>query len=150
VKTALDAGRLGRLVLASAYVKWHRTAQYYTGYRGSLVLDGPPLARLHALWTLHGTEQLDRDTVLAALGDKDERVAAAAIRLAEKWLHTPSDTQIYQAVIAVKVYSLWVQYPGACPGLDGVCGSELARDSQRAPSRASSLPQNDGRDFELS
>jgi UDP-N-acetyl-2-amino-2-deoxyglucuronate dehydrogenase len=40
VKAALDAGRLGRLVLASAYVKWHRTAQYYTGYRGSLVLDG--------------------------------------------------------------------------------------------------------------
>ncbi|MDI1337024.1 MAG: Gfo/Idh/MocA family oxidoreductase [Lacunisphaera sp.] len=40
VKAALDAGRLGRLVLASAYVKWHRTAQYYTGYRGSLGLDG--------------------------------------------------------------------------------------------------------------
>lgn len=40
VKAALDAGRFGRLVLASAYVKWHRTAQYYTGYRGSLDLDG--------------------------------------------------------------------------------------------------------------
>jgi len=40
VKAALAAGRLGRLVLASAYVKWHRTAQYYTGYRGSLGLDG--------------------------------------------------------------------------------------------------------------
>lgn len=40
VKAALDAGRLGRLVLASAYVKWHRTTQYYTGYRGSLSLDG--------------------------------------------------------------------------------------------------------------
>jgi predicted dehydrogenase len=40
VKAALDAGRLGRLVLGSAYVKWHRTAQYYTGYRGSLGLDG--------------------------------------------------------------------------------------------------------------
>lgn len=40
VKTAIDAGRLGRLVLASAYVKWHRTAQYYSGYRGSLQLDG--------------------------------------------------------------------------------------------------------------
>jgi predicted dehydrogenase len=40
VKAALDAGRLGRLVLASAYVTWHRTAQYYTGYRGSLTLDG--------------------------------------------------------------------------------------------------------------
>ncbi|HEY0863093.1 MAG TPA: PVC-type heme-binding CxxCH protein [Lacunisphaera sp.] len=66
-----------------------------------LVRSGPPLARLHALWTLHGTEQLDRDTVLASLGDKDERVAAAAIRLAEKWLRTPSDTGIYQAVTAV-------------------------------------------------
>jgi UDP-N-acetyl-2-amino-2-deoxyglucuronate dehydrogenase len=40
VKAVLDAGRLGRLVLASAYVKWRRTAQYYTGYRGSLALDG--------------------------------------------------------------------------------------------------------------
>ncbi len=40
VKAALDAGRFGRIVLASAYVKWHRTAQYYTGYRGSPDLDG--------------------------------------------------------------------------------------------------------------
>ena len=34
------AGRFGRLVLASATVKWHRTAQYYSGTRGSLALDG--------------------------------------------------------------------------------------------------------------
>lgn len=40
VKAAIDQGRLGRLVLASAYVKWHRTAQYYTGTRGSLTTDG--------------------------------------------------------------------------------------------------------------
>ena len=40
VKAAVDAGRFGRLVLASAYVKWHRTAQYYTGTRGSLSVDG--------------------------------------------------------------------------------------------------------------
>lgn len=40
VKAAIDQGRLGRLVLASAYVKWHRTAQYYTGTRGSLTIDG--------------------------------------------------------------------------------------------------------------
>jgi len=40
VKAALDAGRFGRLVLASAYVKWHRTAQYYTGWKGTLDLDG--------------------------------------------------------------------------------------------------------------
>jgi UDP-N-acetyl-2-amino-2-deoxyglucuronate dehydrogenase len=40
VKAALDAGRLGRLVLASNYVKWHRTAQYYTPPRGLMANDG--------------------------------------------------------------------------------------------------------------
>lgn len=67
----------------------------------ALVRTGVPLARLHALWTLHGIGQLDRDTVLAALGDGDERVAAAAIRLAEPWLAKADDTAIYQAVARV-------------------------------------------------
>ena len=40
VKAALVAGRLGRLVLASNYVKWHRTAQYYTPPRGLRANDG--------------------------------------------------------------------------------------------------------------
>ncbi len=40
VKAAVAAGRLGRLVLASAYVKWHRTAQYYTPPRGLYANDG--------------------------------------------------------------------------------------------------------------
>lgn len=40
VKAALDAGRLGRIVLASNYVKWHRTAQYYTPPRGLMANDG--------------------------------------------------------------------------------------------------------------
>lgn len=40
VKAAVAAGRLGRLVLATATVKWHRTAQYYTGTRGSFSADG--------------------------------------------------------------------------------------------------------------
>jgi predicted dehydrogenase len=40
VKAALDAGRFGRLVLASAYVKWHRAADYYRGWKGTLKLDG--------------------------------------------------------------------------------------------------------------
>jgi mono/diheme cytochrome c family protein/glucose/arabinose dehydrogenase len=68
----------------------------------AMVRSGVPLARLHALWTLHGTGQLDRDTVLAALKDPDERVAAAAIRLAEKWLQQ-SDADIYKAVTSVNV-----------------------------------------------
>ena len=40
LKAAIDAGRFGRLVLASAYVKWHRSRDYYTGWKGSLALDG--------------------------------------------------------------------------------------------------------------
>lgn len=40
VKKALDAGRFGRLSLCSAYVKWHRSAEYYQGWKGTLDLDG--------------------------------------------------------------------------------------------------------------
>ncbi len=40
VKAAIDAGRLGRLVLASNYVKWHRTREYYTPPRGNYLNDG--------------------------------------------------------------------------------------------------------------
>jgi UDP-N-acetyl-2-amino-2-deoxyglucuronate dehydrogenase len=40
LKAAAAAGRFGRIVLASAYVKWHRSREYYTGWKGSLKLDG--------------------------------------------------------------------------------------------------------------
>jgi predicted dehydrogenase len=40
VKAAIEAGRFGRMVLASCYVKWNRTAEYYTGWKGKLAEDG--------------------------------------------------------------------------------------------------------------
>ncbi len=40
VKRALHTRRLGRMVLASAAVKWHRNADYYRGTRGQLRVDG--------------------------------------------------------------------------------------------------------------
>jgi UDP-N-acetyl-2-amino-2-deoxyglucuronate dehydrogenase len=40
IKAALDAGRFGRLVLCSAYVKWHRAPSYYAGWKGKLAEDG--------------------------------------------------------------------------------------------------------------
>jgi len=41
VKSAIDSGRFGRMVLASAYVKWHRNAEYYnTPWKGRWDLDG--------------------------------------------------------------------------------------------------------------
>ena len=41
-KSAVDSGRLGRITLADAYIKWWRTQQYYdSGYwRGTWKLDG--------------------------------------------------------------------------------------------------------------
>ncbi len=40
LKAALEAGRFGRLCLCSAYIKWHRGAHYYTGWKGTLNIDG--------------------------------------------------------------------------------------------------------------
>ncbi len=42
LKGALDAGRFGRLALCSAYVKWWRTPEYYSGsaWKGTRSLDG--------------------------------------------------------------------------------------------------------------
>jgi UDP-N-acetyl-2-amino-2-deoxyglucuronate dehydrogenase len=40
VKAAIDAGRFGRMVLASCYVKWNRSTEYYTGWKGRLAEDG--------------------------------------------------------------------------------------------------------------
>lgn len=41
VKAAIKAGRFGRMALASAYVKWHRTEEYYkTPWKGRWDLDG--------------------------------------------------------------------------------------------------------------
>ena len=40
VKAAIEEGRLGKPVLASAYVKWFRGAPYYQGWKGTRLLDG--------------------------------------------------------------------------------------------------------------
>jgi predicted dehydrogenase len=55
VKAALEAGRLGRLALASVQVKWHRPASYYTGWKGTLALDGGAVLMNQAI---HGLDLL--------------------------------------------------------------------------------------------
>jgi predicted dehydrogenase len=41
-RKALEAGRLGKITLADAYIKWYRTQEYYDGgeWRGTWKLDG--------------------------------------------------------------------------------------------------------------
>src|SRR5882724_350059 len=96
VKAALDAGRLGRLVLASNYVKWHRTAQYYTGTRGTLRVDGGGVVINQAI---HGldlllwfvglpTEVFAWTTRRVHLGIEAEDTACAALKFADGALGT--------------------------------------------------------------
>ena len=40
IKEALDAGRLGKMVLATFAVKWYRDAHYYEGWHGTWSMDG--------------------------------------------------------------------------------------------------------------
>lgn len=54
-----------------------------------------PLGRLHAWWTLDGLDAIDRAAVLGGLGDRDARVCAAVIRLAEKFLRPEVDAEIF-------------------------------------------------------
>jgi mono/diheme cytochrome c family protein/glucose/arabinose dehydrogenase len=46
-------------------------------------------ARLHALWTLDGTDKLDPGLVTKALEDSSRDVRLSAIRLSERWLGQP-------------------------------------------------------------
>ncbi|MBL9200914.1 MAG: c-type cytochrome [Opitutaceae bacterium] len=64
-----------------------------------------PLARLHALWTLEGLGAADKPTVLAALNDRDARVCAAAIRLAEKFLKPATDEAVVSRLAALAARS---------------------------------------------
>jgi len=42
LKSAIDRNRLGRIIMADAYIKWFRTQEYYEAarWRGTLALDG--------------------------------------------------------------------------------------------------------------
>lgn len=90
LKKAMERGRFGRLALCSAYVKWHRTAAYYQGWKGTLTLDGGGAVinqAIHALdlltW-LAGvpTEVFARKTRCVHLGIEAEDTACASFKFA--------------------------------------------------------------------
>lgn len=96
IKAALEAGRFGRLVLASAYVKWHRTREYYHGWKGTLALDGGGATMNQAI---HGIDLLQwfagmpvevfgRTTRRVHTGIEGEDTAVAALRYANGALGT--------------------------------------------------------------
>lgn len=57
----------------------------------SVALKSPnELARLHALWTLEGLKSIETPTLLRAMDDAHPKVRAAAVRISESLLKTPS------------------------------------------------------------
>lgn len=46
------------------------------------------LTRLHALWTLEGTDSLAPDFVVARFSDHDPRVRRAAVQIADRWINS--------------------------------------------------------------
>lgn len=93
----LESATTSELVKALAHpVGWQRdTAQRLLVERQDdsavvalekAVTTAPPLARLHALWTLHGLGKLNNQSILNALRDQDARIRVHAVRLAEERL----------------------------------------------------------------
>jgi len=76
-----------------------------------------PLGRMHALWTLEGLDSTDRNLLLEAFADADERVRCAAVRISETLLkggdagviekvqpllHDPSIDVVVQAIDSLR------------------------------------------------
>ena len=96
VKAAVEAGRFGRMVMASVAVKWHRTAQYYSGTRGTWSVDGGGASMAQAI---HGIDLLQWFAGMPAevmawttrrvhTGIEAEDTACAAVKFADGALGT--------------------------------------------------------------
>lgn len=96
LKQALEAGRFGRLSLCSAYIKWHRLATYYSGWKGTLKIDGGGAVinqAIHAIDLLQWLAGMPEEifafkTRRVHLGIEAEDTACAALRFASGALGT--------------------------------------------------------------
>jgi mono/diheme cytochrome c family protein/glucose/arabinose dehydrogenase len=89
---------------------WRDTAQKLIVLRGDrsvvpalrTVMNGDPVpvARLHAMWTLHGLDALTGADVIGRLDDADPRVRAAAIRAGERFLSGEVQADVAAAIFA--------------------------------------------------
>lgn len=104
LKQAIDAGRFGRLSLCSAYIKWHRSAAYYTGWKGTLQMDGGGAVinqAIHAIDLLQWLAGMPSDifawkTRRVHLDIEAEDTACAALRFASGALGTiEATTAVY-------------------------------------------------------
>ena len=96
LKQALESGRFGRLSLCSAYIKWHRSAAYYSGWKGTLKIDGGGAVinqAIHAIDLLQWLAGMPEEifafkTRRVHLGIEAEDTACAALRFGSGALGT--------------------------------------------------------------
>ena len=62
--------------------------------------------RLHALWTLNGMGAISPDVITGALGDQNDNVRAAAVRISEPWLEK-NDNAIISRVLPLTTDASW-------------------------------------------
>lgn len=68
-----------------------------TGAYGSFWNKPGHLARIHALWTLEGLDEIDRDVLFSALKDKDHQVRKTAVWISERYLIAEDEEMIEKA-----------------------------------------------------
>lgn len=74
---------------ASRLLYQRQDAAAVTPLRALAATSKSPLARMHALYALHGVKALEGTQVLAGLGDREPRVREHALRLAEHHTKNP-------------------------------------------------------------
>jgi predicted dehydrogenase len=120
-KKAVDSGRLGKITLADAYIKWYRTQEYYdSGYwRGTWKLDGGGALMNQSVHTI--------DLLYYLAGDVDW-VCAFADRAIHKRIEAEDNAV---AILKFKTGAMGViegstacYSPGGHPAEVHMCGSE--------------------------
>ena len=120
-KKAVEAGRLGKITLADAYIKWYRTQAYYdSGYwRGTWKLDGGGAMMNQSIHTI--------DLLYYLAGDVDW-VCAFADRAIHKRIEAEDNAvailKFKNGAMGVIEGSTSCYSPGGHPAEVHICGSE--------------------------
>ena len=69
--------------------------------RRMMTSHSEPLARMHAMWTLHGLDVWTTADAISCFVDEDARCRAAAVRASERWLGDAASSDVRNAVAAL-------------------------------------------------
>jgi UDP-N-acetyl-2-amino-2-deoxyglucuronate dehydrogenase len=160
LKQELDAGALGRPLLASARVKWHRPPEYYgdSRWRGTLALDGGaalinqgihtvdlllwllgPVARVQAL-TVTALHSIECEDVALALLEFESGAVATLEATTAAWPGYPRRIEISGTEGTVTVEADDVVVADLRATRPGLWAAAPASDGASSPTLPSALP----------